>query len=942
MNCGRRQCNRALRSTLYCRCGTVFCSDSCFVSAWHAEHSKTCVHAADIQREVAEKRRTSDKSTTALLVGVALSRTQPGGDASPATKGKSGAAPLQHVPNVAPPSTAVREQQTETTRRWEAPQVSPPSTAVRQEQTETTRRWEAPQVAPPSTAVRKEPTETTHKWQAADISAKVNPPAVAATPPRRAASPPQVPTGARTAPTSAATAGFMRRYTLDEFSQMGEPIGSGSYGQVTKVMHKQTAEIFAMKVISKKKVLEHQMTSYLTREVKTQIKVQHPNILRLIFYMEDEINVYLLLEYAKNGSLFSVLRKRGRLPEPEAAAFFVDVASALDYLHKHGVVHRDLKPENILMCDGNVAKLADFGWCAEVSKDGGLRHTFCGTWDYLSPEMVSNEPHDHTVDIWAMGVLLYEMLVGRPPFSASSQFKAMSRITKVDLQIPENISAAARNIISNLIVKDRTKRLTLVAAAQHHWVVKYVRNSDAKMKWTGSDLQEGSKLSASAEAAAAKISGGADSTPINLAVTTASKQAPSAPNKEALAKHPGLSAATVAAASKAGLLEEVKKRLPDALQGLVGDNNIPHAGGGLGATALAETRPVSPAVAIAANSKDAIAAALAAAAIFPTAQTPMPPVPGANGLFKGNSVAVSAPSATSAVNKAAVQPRSRAADDTDILSKTQPVTRTMLSRSNTQTSVGAHEQQKKHEDAEDVLSKTTSGAHAVGHLRFQTTQDFDENETKKEPWQNSKTFADIRKWVRKNSAITTPLGEELDKTLPLGQAASTRGQSDVFSIPVTNTDTLVPLPKRRAASKRRQRTMDTSDMSYTAPAQTSNANHPSGVGEGCPTPLRERPIMTAPSVKEQPASSSLSPLRTAGGTAQTAHGYTLASETQQGAPRQGAVVGEAAVGDRVNNVVTPIAADPAVTDADRAYDINHMKEDFRGQLERLMNKIDGN
>merc|ERR1740123_1862859 len=122
-----------------------------------------------------------------------------------------------------------------------------------------------------------------------------------------------------------------------------------------------------------------------------------------------------------------------------------------------------------------------------------------------------------------------------------------------------------------------------------------------------------------------------------------------------------------------------------------------------------------------------------------------------------------------------------------------------LSRSNTQIPVlSAPEQQNEHKFAEDVLSKTTY-TNAVGHSRFQSTPDsanLDENGKKKEPWQHSKTFADICKWVRKNSAITTPLGEELDKTLPLGQTASARGQSDVFSIPVTNTntDTLIPLP----------------------------------------------------------------------------------------------------------------------------------------------------
>jgi len=135
--------------------------------------------------------------------------------------------------------------------------------------------------------------------------------------------------------------------------------------------------------------------------------------------------------------------------------------------------------------------------------------------------------------------------------------------------------------------------------------------------------------------------------------------------------------------------------------------------------------------------------------------------------------------------------------------------------------------------------------------------------------------------------------------------------------------------------------MNATDMSPSAHAQTSNANHPSDVGQGCPTPLRERP-MAASSAKGQPVSSSLSPLRTAGATAQTAHGSTVTADTQQGTPRQDAAVGEAVVGDRVNGAVAPMAVDPSSTDADRAYDIDHMKEDFRGQLERLMSKIDSN
>ncbi|CAE8597459.1 unnamed protein product, partial [Polarella glacialis] len=225
--------------------------------------------------------------------------------------------------------------------------------------------------------------------------------------------------------------------------------------------------------VPKQKILEHQMTSYLTREVRTQILLTHPGILRLYYYFEDAQQVHLLLEYADGGSLFSVLRRRGFLPEPTAATYFVDVARALDHLHRHGIVHRDLKPENILMCshaDGTKAKLADFGWCAELEVDGTQRHTFCGTWDYLSPEMVQSEPHDKGVDIWACGVLLFEMLTGKPPFAAANQVKAMNRIMTVDLKVPDTVSPSGTALMHKLLVREPPSRIALKDAVRHPWV----------------------------------------------------------------------------------------------------------------------------------------------------------------------------------------------------------------------------------------------------------------------------------------------------------------------------------------------------------------------------------------------------------------------------------------------------------------------------------------
>uniref|UniRef100_A0A7S0A3F5 Aurora kinase n=1 Tax=Pyrodinium bahamense TaxID=73915 RepID=A0A7S0A3F5_9DINO len=287
------------------------------------------------------------------------------------------------------------------------------------------------------------------------------------------------------------------RYSLGDFESVGAPLGGGSYGKVTKVVHKRTNEVFAMKVIPKQKVLDHQMENYLAREVKTQLRLQHPNILKLIYYFEDVDNVHLLLEFASGGALFSVLKKRGKLPEADAARYYTDVAMALDHLHSKGVVHRDLKPENILMCEGDVAKLADFGWCAEVDRGGAPRHTFCGTWDYLSPEMVQSEPHDHSVDIWAIGVLLYEMLTSRSPFAASSQVQALMRITKVDLRVPEYVSAEAKDLLHKLLVKEPQARLGLAKSVEHPWVHQFVPDIQAHL------AENAAKNAAAVERAAA-------------------------------------------------------------------------------------------------------------------------------------------------------------------------------------------------------------------------------------------------------------------------------------------------------------------------------------------------------------------------------------------------------------------------------------------------------
>ncbi|OBT89786.1 hypothetical protein VE02_00877 [Pseudogymnoascus sp. 03VT05] len=196
--------------------------------------------------------------------------------------------------------------------------------------------------------------------------------------------------------------------------EIGRPLGKGKFGRVYLVRERSSGFICALKVMHKDEIKSNGVEKQVQREVEIQCNLRHPNILQLYSHFHDSKRIFLILEFAKRGELYKHLRREGRFPEWKAATYIAQMASALKFLHRKHVIHRDIKPENILVGIHGKLKIADFGW--SVHAPSNRRTTMCGTMDYLAPEIVNHYTYNTAVDLWSLGVLMYELLVGEAPF----------------------------------------------------------------------------------------------------------------------------------------------------------------------------------------------------------------------------------------------------------------------------------------------------------------------------------------------------------------------------------------------------------------------------------------------------------------------------------------------------------------------------------------------
>jgi len=234
-------------------------------------------------------------------------------------------------------------------------------------------------------------------------------------------------------------------------------LGRGFYGKVMLVRKKDTDEYFAIKTVHKSRLVKSNKVHTIFSERNVLVRARHPFIVRFGFAFQTDSKVYLGLEYASGGELFRRLQQSGTVPLADVRLYVAELSLAMNYLHFLGVVYRDLKPENVLLDALGHVKLTDFGLAKEI-EGGGETGTFCGTSEYLAPEIIARKPYGAKIDWWAIGVLTYELLYGRTPFYNGNKAKMFQSIRNDKPKFPRRADNSTVEFISMLLEKDPAKR----------------------------------------------------------------------------------------------------------------------------------------------------------------------------------------------------------------------------------------------------------------------------------------------------------------------------------------------------------------------------------------------------------------------------------------------------------------------------------------------------
>ncbi|XP_030570506.1 cAMP-dependent protein kinase catalytic subunit 3 [Drosophila novamexicana] len=251
------------------------------------------------------------------------------------------------------------------------------------------------------------------------------------------------------------TAKGVRKYHFDNF-QIIKTVGTGTFGRVCLCRDRISEKYCAMKILAMTEVIRLKQIEHVKNERNILREIRHPFVISLEWSTKDESNLYMIFDYVCGGELFTYLRNAGKFTSQTSNFYAAEIVSALEYLHSLQIIYRDLKPENLLINRDGHIKITDFGFAKKLRD---RTWTLCGTPEYIAPEIIQSKGHNKAVDWWALGVLIYEMLVGYPPFYDEQPFGIYEKILSGKIEWERHMDPIAKDLIKKLLVNDRTKRL---------------------------------------------------------------------------------------------------------------------------------------------------------------------------------------------------------------------------------------------------------------------------------------------------------------------------------------------------------------------------------------------------------------------------------------------------------------------------------------------------
>jgi len=215
--------------------------------------------------------------------------------------------------------------------------------------------------------------------------------------------------------------------------------------------------MYAVKFMKKHEIIKLKQVDHINNEKRLMAQIPHPFIVSMIGFTKDDYYVYIVMEVVTGGELFTHLRKARKFNNEQSKFYAAQTAAAFAFIHSKNIIHRDLKPENILLCADGYSKLTDFGF-AKIIEPGMRTYTLCGTPEYIAPEVLLNKGHAKPVDWWTLGILIYEMIVGQPPFCDEDPMGIYQKILAGKVYFPKYFDKDAKSLVKHLLTADLSKR----------------------------------------------------------------------------------------------------------------------------------------------------------------------------------------------------------------------------------------------------------------------------------------------------------------------------------------------------------------------------------------------------------------------------------------------------------------------------------------------------